>query len=304
MKKTGAKAGFTLVEVLVVLIIFTLLATGGIVAAIEMTRRKAIEREDDNLSVLATYAKNSFQSSDFNSNLSSFSAQIGPFDAATVFDTSSLPTRASITGNEWFCKVGRIMGELPVVGAAVSETSNKPLYDICTNMYLRSRLLVAGPTNETNAQRYMIISLMAPVTRRLPIPDNDGTAAWFNEIWNNNWELDNADIPAGWLSRLTAGEVTLWRSNGSNKTNVSRLRVKRFIQPKFKLVINNSHVTEYGWADYNGSSSVLTSNPNSGPTTGQYILGGRRIVIRRGAASPGSQAYDFNINENTTITIQ
>jgi hypothetical protein len=78
------------------------------------------------------------------------------------------------------------------------------------------------------------------------------------------------------------------------------------VQPRFSITLNNTDPTWYGWADYNGVQSKITSTPNSGPTIGTSVLSGRLIVVRRGtsASGPGTEAWRGQLKQNSTFTIE
>ena len=89
-------------------------------------------------------------------------------------------------------------------------------------------------------------------------------------------------------------------------TNCHFLAVKRIVQPKFRVTMNNTHPTYYGWVDIPGLAHPLQSDPVSAPIVSGEILAGTRVIFRRGTdpAGPGTEAYRININENTTFTVQ
>ena len=171
------------------------------------------------------------------------------------------------------------------------------------NSYNRSRLLFLGPS-ETNQQRFLLVSIMAR-TEQLVMPENDGTAAWFNAIWNTEWNTRYGTVPSYWSTILTAAQVAAWNGD-AHGSNLYRLRVVRIVLPRYILSVSNTHPTANGYVYYNESGSpLLTSAANSGVTVSPGIMGGRVVRIFKGASlATAAQTSQFTLRENTDILIQ
>ncbi|MBP6505973.1 MAG: prepilin-type N-terminal cleavage/methylation domain-containing protein [Opitutaceae bacterium] len=295
--------GFSLLEVVLVLFVLGLLATAlapSVRDIIERGRREAEARSLDELTANITA---SFEQADLtNLNLAALPGTIGPGDTATVFSTSTSAGYAITNTTDWFAKLGRMRGVTPQIGAAPTPTIQPELARIAFNGLGNPRLLIAGPT-ESGRQRFLLVSLMAR-SDQLVLPAYESGAAWFEALWQNDWDSRTAVPPTYWSGRLTLAQLAAWSAGSAGMTQVSRLGVRRIVLPKFRLTINNNHPSEAAFATFNNTPNAFSAPANSGANVSPEILGGRLIIINRGAAWPGVEALRFALRENPTITLQ
>ena len=165
-----------------------------------------------------------------------------------------------------------------------------------------SRLMFAGP-DEAGRQRFLLISLVARSDQHA-LPSYEASAAWFDAIWNNDWESRTATLPAFWQSRLSAAQIAEWHEGSGGLTQVHRLIVRRIVLPKFRVTVNSNHPTEQAFVSFNNTPNAFSAPANSGAASTPEILGGRLIIINRGTAWPGVEALRFRLRENATVTVQ
>jgi hypothetical protein len=174
------------------------------------------------------------------------------------------------------------------------------------------RCLVLGPTGEIGQQRYLLLSLMAPVYRVLAFPTADASQT-FDSIWDQSWESTQAQAPALWSSLLTPAQFSLWNTASSNnRTNASRLLIERIVQPKYSLTLANNSQTDTAWVDIGPTVNAIAAAPNSGtvqsaslPGFGTGILAGRQIVVRRGpSAASAYEVQRFYLYSDVNLTVQ
>ncbi|MFI5338065.1 MAG: prepilin-type N-terminal cleavage/methylation domain-containing protein, partial [Opitutales bacterium] len=241
------RSAFTLLEMLAVAAIITLLALAALPGAIQRLVEAQLAGEDAALESLRKDIVRSLDSSDF-ANLNILASS----------DTPGTVTPTSFTGNpdaaftttaaaDWFAKLAAVRGSA-FTASAPTQSSQPALADILFNRYSRARLLVLGPA-EANQQRLLLVSLMAPAVQ-LVMPVNDGSAAWFNTVWNTNWDSRSAALPAAWTASLTAAQVAAWNGTSSSGSRLPRLRVVRLTVPKYTLNISNTHPTNNAYLFY------------------------------------------------------
>ncbi len=296
-----AVRGFSLLEIVLVLFVLGALAaalTPSIRDSIEKARREAESRTLDEVANVITA---SFDSTDLsNLNVAALPGYIGATDTSTVFSTSTSATYATTDNGAWFAKVARLRGLTPQIG--VAPAAQPELARLTTNALGNPRLFFAAP-DEAGRQRFLLISLVAR-SDQLALPAYESNSAWFDAIWNNDWESRTASVPAYWQSRLSAAQLAAWSQGAGGLTQVNRLIVRRIVLRKFQVTVNDNHPTDQAFVSFNNTSDALTVPANSGANVTPEILGGRLITINRGTAWPGVEALRFRLRENATVTVQ
>ena len=295
--------GFTLLEIVLALFILAVLAATLTPSMTEIVNRNRIDAEKRTLGELADTITASFDNTDLtNLNLAALPGTISPSDTPTEFSASSSAPYATTHNNSWFAKLARLRGLAPVVGTPPTTAAQPALAQIAFNLFGNPRLLFAGP-NEAGQQRFLFISLMAR-SDQLTLPAYDGSAAWFNAIWNNDWESRTATLPGSWSGVLTPAQLAAWNQGSGGMTSAWRLCVRRIVLPKFTVTVNDNHPTNAAFVSFNNISNAFTAAANSGASVTPEILGGRLITVNQGTAWPGMQALQFRLHENATVTVQ
>jgi len=293
--------GFSLLEIVLVLFVLAALAaalTPSVRDIIEKSRRETEARSLDDLAATITA---SFENTDLtNLNVAALPGSIAATDTPTVFAASTTALYSTTDNAVWFAKIARLRGLTPQVGT--SPAAQSELARIAFNPLGNSRLLFASP-DETGRQRFVLVSLAAR-GEQLALPAYESTAAWFDAIWNNDWESRTATLPALWQSRLTAAQIAAWHQGSAGLTQVHRFIVRRIVLPKYRVTVNSNHPTEQAFVSFNNTPNAFTAAANSGATSTPEILGGRLITINRGTAWPGVEALRFRLRENATVTVQ
>jgi len=292
---------FSLLEIVLVLFVLSVLAavlTPSVRDIIERSRREAEARSLDELAAGITA---SFENTDLtNLNVAALPGTIGTADTATIFSTSTTAAYVTTDNGAWFAKVARLRGLTPQVG--VAPAAQPELARLIFNSLGNPRLLFAAP-DEPGRQRFLLVSLAAR-SEQLALPAYENISAWFDAIWNHDWESRTATVPAYWQSRLLAAQLSAWQQGSGGLTQVHRLVVRRIVLPKFRVTANNNHPTEQAFVSFNNTPNAFTAPANSGATSTPEILGGRLITINRGPAWPGVEALRFRLRENATVTVQ
>ena len=294
---------FTLIEMLGVLFIIGLIAAMALPGTTRRYLDDQMAAEDQMLALMKQDIVRSFDSEDFaNLNLAAMPGEVPAGVTPTAFSTTVAPTYATTNTYDWFAKLAAVRGAAVTSGPPTAN-SQPVLANLIFNAYNRPRLLVAGP-NEANQQRFLLISVMAR-TEQVVLPENDGTAAWFNAIWNTAWNTRAGSVPGYWTGRLTGAQITAWNGD-STGSNLYRLRVVAIVLPRFTLNISNNHPTANGYIYYQGSASpLITANANSGVTLSSPILAGRVIhIFKGGSVATATEANRFTLRENTDVLIQ
>jgi len=295
--------GFSLLEIVLVLFVLGIVAAALAPAVRDVVEKARREAEAKTLEELAATITASFESTDLSSlNLAALPGTIGPSDTATVFSVSTSAGYSTTASADWFAKVARLRGLTPQIGAAPSVAAQPELARIAFNPLGNPRFLFAAPA-EAGRQRFLLVSLMAR-SDQLVLPAYEANAAWFDALWNTTWESRTASPPAYWSGRLTPTQLAAWNQGSGGQTQADRLRVRRIILPKFRVSVNNNHPAEQAFVSFNNTSPAFTAPANSGASVTPEILGGRLVIINRGAAWPGVEALRFNLHENPTVTLQ
>ena len=294
---------FSLLELVLVLFVLGVLAATLAPSLKEIVVRHQLTAEARNLDALADTIEGSFENTDLtNLNLAALPGTIGAGDVATAFSTSTRQPYTTTAGNDWFAKVARLRGLTPQIGQSPTAAVQPELARIAFNAFGNPRLLFAGP-DETGRQRFLILSLAARPDQ-LILPEYESGAAWFDAIWDHDWESRTAVLPAYWAGRLTPAETAAWLAGDAGLTRVHRLEVRRIVLPKFTVTVNNNHATDQAFVSFNHLSPAFTAPANSGANVTPEILGGRLVTLNRGPAWPGVEALRFHLRENATVTLQ
>ena len=311
-------SAFTLIEIIAVCAIIGILfaiSVPGIQLQIWEGKKKS---ETDQLESIAHIIQSSFESTDLEgTNIAAFPNCIPLGTAATQFSTSTdvtlLPNMAST--NDWYVKVARQAGYNPQIGAAPTHALQPQIANILINSSQNTRIMLSGPNNESNQQRFIILSLISPRGQlEIPaLPDINNTQVYlnyFNDLWNTDWNYPSATLPSSWTASLTSSQISAWQHNSQLGSNLSLLRVQRIVCPKYAITVNNTHPSDncYIYFNFNGSNASSTSivNSNSGPYIISSILAGRQIQAYRGNAIPPNANLftQFILRDNCEITLQ
>lgn len=295
--------GFSLLEIVLVLFVLGLLAAALVPAVRDVVEQGRNDAEKRTLDDLANTITASFDNTDLsNLNIAALPGTIGAGDTPTEFSASSTAPYTTTDSASWYAKIARLKGLSPIIGSPPTATAQPALAPIAFNGLGQPRLLLAGPT-EAGQQRFLLVSLMASNTQ-LVLPAYDGTAAWFNAIWNNDWESHTATLPAYWSGILTPAQFAAWNQGNAGLTQAWRLNVRRIVLPKFTVTVNNNHPTNNAYLSFNDTPDAFTALANTGASTTPEILAGRLVTVNQGTAWPGTEALRFHIHENPTVTVQ
>lgn len=299
----GALRAFTLLEVVLALFILAVLTATLAPSITEIVNRNRVAAEKHALAGLTETITASFENTDLtNLNIAALPGTIGASDTPTEFSASSSAAYATTDNNSWYAKIARLRGLAPILGNPPSPAVQPALAQIAYNFFGNPRLLFAAPA-EPGQQRFLLVSLMARPDQ-LALPAYDGSAAWFNAIWNNDWESRTAAPPAYWSTVLTPAQLAGWNQGSGGLKQTWRLCVQRIVLPKFTVTVNNNHPTNNAYLSFDDNANVFTAAANSGATTTAEILGGRQVTVNQGTSWPGVQALQFRVHENATVTIQ
>lgn len=294
---------FSLLELVLVLFVLGVLAA-SLAPSVRGTIEKArTESERRLLGDIASTITASFEATDLSYlNVAALPGTIGPGDVPTRFSTTTSASYAATAGDDWFAKVGRQRGITPLSGPPPSFAAQPELARIAQNELGNPRFLFLGPA-ESGRQRFLLVSLMAR-TDQLVLPPFEANAAWFDAVWEHNWENRAAPLPAYWTSRLTPAHAAAWTTGSGGTTQVWKLCVQRILLPKFRVSVNNNHPSEAAFVSFNNTPNAFSAPANSGASVTQEILGGRLVIINRGTSWPGVEALRFTLKENPTVTLQ
>ena len=294
--------GFSLLEIVLVLFVMGILAAVLLPSTRDVIERSQREAELRSLAEIADTISRSFEATDLTTlNVAALPGTIGSGDSPTVFSASTTALYSTTDSASWFAKVARLRGITPVIDAAPTAAVQPELAKIAFNANGNARLLFAGPV-EAGQQRFLLVSL-AGRAEQLALPAYEASAAWFDAIWNHDWENRAGGLPTYWVSHLTTAQAAAWTPGGA-LTQISKLCVRRIVLPKWRITLNNNHPTELAFVSFNNTPNAFTAAANSGATSTPEILGGRLITINRGTAWPGTEALRFHLRENATVTVQ
>lgn len=207
--------------------------------------RARLAEERELMKQLGSTIQQSFYATDSKQNLSFFSgASYMAAGSTLTTQTSSFAATTSFTLADatWQAKVGRMLGLNFTAGQVVAPNGGEVSKSVVWNWVGNNRWLLVGPANEAGVQRYLLLSLMmspeAISGSGLTMPTNDGTAAYFNAIWDNVWDVSNAAPPSGWSTRLTTAQYNLWGAESRGRTYASRLIVIKYRDSIFSKSFN------------------------------------------------------------------
>lgn len=285
------------------LFVLGILASLLLPSARDIIERSQREAEARTLEELADTITRSFTSPDLSLlNIAALPGTIGTSDTATVFSQAATSPHPATALGSWFAKVARLRGLTPTVGAPPTVAVQPELARIAYNRNGNPRLLFAGPV-ETGRQRFLLVSL-AGRAEQLVLPAYEADPAWFEALWNHDWESRTAGLPAYWAARLSAAQAAAWLQGSGGLTQVNRLCVRRIVLPKHRLTVNNNHPTDSAFASFNNTPAAFTAAAGTGASVTPEILAGRLVIIHRGTAWPGIEALRFHLHENATVTLQ
>lgn len=303
ISRVRRRRAFSLLEVVLVLFVLALLGAALTPSVQDMILRGQREAESRMMDELARTITASFQATDLTHlNIAALPGSIGVGDSPTNFSSSTGAPYPSTAASDWFAKVGRLRGVTPQIGRPPTAAVQPALAQIAFNAAGNPRLLFAAP-GETGQQRFLLVSLTAR-SEQLALPAYDPSAAWFDAIWNHDWESRSAALPADWSGRLTPAQAAVWTQGSGGLTQVYRLCVRRISLPKFRFTVNNNHATENAWLSFNNLTQAFTAPANSGANVSPEILGGRLIILNRGTTWPGVEALRFQLSANDAVTLQ
>jgi len=314
------RAGFTLLEILCVCaVIGILLAVTAPAIGFQIIQAR-VAAETAALQNIAVAVQATFESSDLEgTNVAALPGGIPDGVDSTAFSPSLDPSWMPATTRtfDWFAKVARQTGFAPQVGVAPTPSLQPQVAAILLNSCRSARIMMVGPADEANAQRFLVFSVVAP-PGQLPVPplpnpanpQDPANLALFNDIWNTNWSGASAVLPATWAAALSPAQIQAWQGSGSSGSRLWQMCVQRIVCPKFTITVNNTHPTDncYVYTNFNGTTagSALTVGANTGTFIIPGICSGRLVQAYRGPSPPPSAPLfsQFNLRDNCEITLQ
>lgn len=300
--KPSRSAGFSLIEILVCSFIVLILLSAALSFGPAALLQRAIDAEEAELGRLEAAFKLSLESSDFAStNLSAMPGELPGGGTATSF-TSSLAAPTTTATNDWFAKLAHVQGITVQPGTAPTRQAQPALARIVLNDRGNPRYGFAAPT-ETDRQRFIICSVLGEPA--LTLPPYSATAAYFDALWNHDFNTNALTLPLYWSANLTTAQQTAWAGGEGGSSNLPRVRMRRISIPKFIVTVNNNHATSGCWVYWNGGGSRLQSLPGSGVLSTAGILEGRQVVVAIGSSEATAvEKYRINIRKHTSITVE
>lgn len=312
--------GFTLIELVAVCaVIGILLATSAPFIGRQLMDAR-VAAETSALQAMGASAQASFESVDLEgTNIAALPGAVPTGVDSTAFSGSTDPSLIPATTQtcDWFAKLARQMGYSPQPGVAPTPGLQPQVAQILINADRNTRVMLVGPENEPNQQRFLIASLMAPAGQLaippLPNPANaqdPANLAFFNDIWNTVWTYPGAVLPPSWIAALTPAQVQAWQGNGGSSRRLWLFCVQRIICPKYTVTINNTHPSDncYIYYNLNGATAgnSAAASANSGVCVVPGVCFGRLIQAYRGSAPPPTAQLfsQFALRDNCEITLQ
>jgi type II secretory pathway pseudopilin PulG len=317
MRPTDSTRAFTILELVAVCAVIGILVAVSFPAIGARILHARVAAETGELKRLADAVRASFESTDLQgTNIAALAGSIpvgvNPTSFSISTDVNLLP--ATTQSSDWFAKLARQLGETPALGIAPSWNLQPRVAGVLQNANHLTRILLEGPATETNQQRFLLLSLMAPsgtlALPALPNPSNAQDPAnllLFNDTWNTDWTSANAALPPSWINGLSSSQAQAWTA-GSGR--LWQLCVERIVCPKFSLTINDTHPTDGCYVYYNLNSgtagSSATVGANAGVAVVNGVLGGRTVQAYRGSAPPPIAALfaQFVLRDSAEITVQ
>jgi prepilin-type N-terminal cleavage/methylation domain-containing protein len=294
--------GFTLIELLVCAFIMLILLSIGLSYAPSMLLQRAIDREDAELKKLSALFILSEESTDYAAtNVTAVTGEVPSGVTATTFSTA-LTTPVTTATTDWFAKLANLQGISVSAGTAPTRTAQPALANILLNERGNPRYCFAAPA-ETDRQRFIICSIIGESA--LTLPTYAATSAFFDSLWNTDFNTNALALPSYWVTNLTATQQTAWSGAQGGGSHLPRVRVVRIAVPKFTLTVNNNHATTYCWVYWNGGGGRMQCDPGSGVSVSSYILEGRQVSVTFGATeATATEKYRINIRKNTSVTVE
>jgi prepilin-type N-terminal cleavage/methylation domain-containing protein len=300
-------AGFSLIELLVCSFILLILLSAALSLGPTTLLQRAIDAEDSELSRLETSFTLSLESSDFNgTNLSAIPGELPTGGFATAF-SSSLAIPTGTAANDWFAKLAKVQGIIAQIGVAPTRAAQPALAKILLNGRDNPRYCFVAPA-EDDRQRFILCSILGETA--LTLPSNCSDPAFFDALWNADFNTNALGLPGYWITNLTAPQQAAWTGAQGGGSNLPRVRLRRITIPKFSVTVNNNHPTSGCWVYWNEGGKRLESLPGTGvtPTATSAkiaILEGRQVVVKIGATELAAlEKYRINLRKNTSVTVE
>jgi prepilin-type N-terminal cleavage/methylation domain-containing protein len=319
MPPLNFRRGFTLLELVAVCAVLGILATLALSNASQQILHARVATENVALGRIAAAIEASFESTDLEStNIAAVGGTVpGGVDLTAFSSSNDVSTIPSTTNApDWFAKVARQMGDVPLLGVAPSRQLQPRLAAVLTNPNHAVRLLWEGPETESGQQRFLLLSLMDPdgvlYLPPWPFPDNPQdphNLALFTDTWNTDWADPAAVLPVSWQDGLGFPSLRSWGAGGPS-SRLWQLCVRRIVCAKFNVVVNNLHPSDncYVFLNLNGSNpgTIFPIPANAGTAVFPGVLAGRTIQAYRGAAQPPVAALfaQFILRDHCEITLQ
>jgi hypothetical protein len=155
----------------------------------------------------------SFENTDLsNLNVAALPGTIAADRLADLFSASTTGLYTTTDNSAWFAKVARLRGLTPQVGTAPAAQAGTGAHRV--QRAGKFRLLFAAPDEAGSPTFPPRQSRGAQRTARAAGLRKQ--AAWFDAIWNHDWESRTATLPAFWQSRLSAAQIAAWQQGSGD----------------------------------------------------------------------------------------